>query len=304
MGFVCGPIHEVDTESRLFQIKNDKKMEYYYLSRSQYKQFTPYLQKGLFVYFKASNQKVLHDGVMAYEIIHFMKIMRHTPLENIVYFDISTIKEGVSKLLDKDTYRLFLDLEFTMPPYTYVKGQNFVAEIIEYGYVLEDANGNCVDTGNDYIRPDNKEGLNSRTFEFLNVDAKVFDHAKKYIYFYQQLKNIFTLYQPMIYVWGKNDYLMMDKYYEIHNLKPLTERSNFINLMQVMKNYYGEKEDIGLYHAYSLFTAKPLMEEQDHNALNDAIATSEIFALFKQEIINKTHSNKISKKENKSTIAK
>ena len=53
--------------------------------------------------------------------------------------------------------------------------------------------------------------------------------------------------------------------------------------MQVIKNYYGIKADIGLFHAYELFNSKPPYE-QDHNALNDALATSEIFKLFQKEI--------------------
>ena len=91
-------------------------------------------------------------------------------------------------------------------------------------------------------------------------------------------------FQPTIYVWGKNDYLMIDKSYKLHNVKPVTERKNFVNLMQIIKNYYGIKNDIGLYAAFELLGAKPPLVEQDHNALHDAAATLEVFHLFENEI--------------------
>ena len=53
--------------------------------------------------------------------------------------------------------------------------------------------------------------------------------------------------------------------------------------MQVIKNYYNIKTDIGLFNAYHLFGRLPV-EEQDHNALHDAVATAEVFKLFQKEI--------------------
>ena len=85
------------------------------------------------------------------------------------------------------------------------------------------------------------------------------------------------------YVWGRNDILMLNNFYEQHNFRPITSRQNFVNLMQVIKNYYGIKSDIGLFSAYEMFNSEPPMA-QDHNALNDAFATSEIYRLFKKKI--------------------
>ena len=76
---------------------------------------------------------------------------------------------------------------------------------------------------------------------------------------------------------------MLESFYQQRRVKSLAERKSFGNLMQVIKNYYGIKTDIGLFNAYSFFhTTSPT--EQDHNALNDAIATSEIFKLFQKEL--------------------
>ena len=76
---------------------------------------------------------------------------------------------------------------------------------------------------------------------------------------------------------------MLNNFYEQHNFRPITSRQNFVNLMQVIKNYYGIKSDIGLFSAYEMFNSEPPMA-QDHNALNDAFATSEIYRLFKKKI--------------------
>ena len=70
----------------------------------------------------------------------------------------------------------------------------------------------------------------------------------------------------------------------MYGVKPVTERKNFVNLMQIIKNYYGIKNDIGLYAAFELLGAKPPLVEQDHNALHDAAATLEVFHLFENEI--------------------
>ena len=286
MSYIYGIIHNVDCDKRLITIVDKQKLTYYYMSRSLYKRYSYYLLPNNFVYFKTGVNQSLHDGVKAYDIIHFIKIMKYGAHEPIIYYDVSSINKGVLKLLEKETYRLFLDLEFSMPPYNYVKGQQFTAEIIEYGFVLENSDGVTITTENGYIKPDNLEGLNERTYSFLGLNSNTFKKAKGIWTFYNSFKDVLSLYQPTIYVWGKNDYLMLDKFYVQHNLKPLTTRASFINLMQVMKNYYGTKEDIGLYHAYSLFQETPL-QDQDHNALNDAIATTEIYKLFKEELFKK-----------------
>ena len=76
---------------------------------------------------------------------------------------------------------------------------------------------------------------------------------------------------------------MLDSFYKENKFVKLAERKNFINLMQVIKNYYGIKTDIGLYNAYEFFNVKQ-PKEQDHNALNDAVATADNFKLFQKEL--------------------
>lgn len=282
----CGRIRNVYIEDRIFEIYYKKRIYHFHLTRSQMKKFEPYLQDGLYVFFKAFDESKKYGRYMAYDVINFIKLVRHVGRKTIVYYDIQTIKEGVRKLLKKDGYRLFLDLEFTMPPYNYNHSskEQFFSEIVQYGMYIEDSSGNIIDSSDGLIRPKCKLGISDRMLEFIHVSKEKLEHAPYYSKFYNKLRDYMMYYQPTIYVWGKNDYLMIDKSFKLHNVKPVTERKNYVNLMQIIKNYYGIKNDIGLYAAFELLGAKPPLEVQDHDALHDASATLEVFHLFENEI--------------------
>ena len=235
------------------------------------------------MHFTCKETRTNQSGFLVYEVVHFIKMLRHLPRKTIVYYDISTIKQGVKKIFSRDGYRLFLDLEFSMPPHGYVHGNGFVSEIIEYGLYLEDNEGNLITTEWGMIKPRHKIGINSRTIEFLKISENDLRYAPSPYKFYKKFKTLLTAYQPTIYVWGKNDISMLDSFYKENKFVKLAERKNFINLMQVIKNYYGIKTDIGLYNAYEFFNVKQ-PKEQDHNALNDAVATADIFKLFQKEL--------------------
>lgn len=283
MRLVYGTIRGFSDETRIFEILIDNKVEMFYLTRSQYKKFKPYISEGLVVHFTCKDLRIKQSGYMVYEVVGFIKMLRHLPRKTIVYYDISTIKQGVKKVVNRSGYRMFLDLEFTMPPHGYVHGGGFVSEIIQYGLVLEDEEGNIVTTEWGMVKPKHEIGINSRTAEFIQSTEEKIKNAPSCYKFYNKLKDIISLYQPTIYVWGRNDIIMLDSFYAMHKLMPLADRKKFVNLMQVMKNYFGIRTDIGLFHAYELFNKKALTE-QIHNALNDAIVTSEVFHLFQEEL--------------------
>ena len=178
---------------------------------------------------------------------------------------------------------MFIDLEFTMPSYSYVHGTGFKPEIIQYGIYLEDPSGNLVLTEHENVLPMNKASLTDRTLDFLNLTEKDFNHAQTYNQFYRTVQNILCMYQPIVYVWGKNDIYVIDLSCEMHHKPKLLERKQIVNLMQVIKNYYSIKSDIGLFNAYGLF-GRTAPIEQNHDSLNDAVATSEIFHLFLEEV--------------------
>ena len=280
---VYGKIRAYYEKERVFEIKVKNKIEYFYITRSHQKKFSIYLQEDLYVIFNCSDTKSRRYKYLAHEVINFEKILRRTPRQIMTYYDIYAIKTGVEKVLNRDGYRMFLDMEFTMPPYSHQHGDPFKAEIIPYGIYLESADGAYVKSIESLVKPANQEGLNDRTFDFLGLTMKDFKNAETPRQFYNTLVDVIMMYQPTIYVWGRNDILMLNNFYEQHNFRPITSRQNFVNLMQVIKNYYGIKSDIGLFSAYEMFNSEPPMA-QDHNALNDAFATSEIYRLFKKKI--------------------
>lgn len=180
---------------------------------------------------------------------------------------------------------MFLDLEFTMPPFQYTKenyGKEFVPEIIQYGIYLENREGQFLDCDSSLVKPIDQKGLNSRTYNFLHIGPNQFRKAISYREFYNNLKYYMETYNPVIYVWGKNDMSVMETSYQIHHVKSLTKRKDFINLMQVIKNYYSIKSDIGLFKAVELFENNENTEVQGHDALDDAYMTMRVFHLFKK----------------------
>lgn len=284
MHLVYGRVRKVHPKARIFEILRRNKIEYYYLSRSQMKKFYSYLQEGLFVYFNVNDELVLRGKYRAYEIINFVKMIRHRQRRPVVFFDLTTIKRGVSNLINRPQYRLFLDMEFTMPPYNYDTGQPFASEVIQFGYFLEDESGAIIDSNSGLLKPINKSGLNDRTFSFLSLNRNDFKKADNFKVFYDELKELIDTYNPMIYVWGKNDIYVLEKSYELHKLEPITHRDSFVNLMQIIKNYFNIRNDIGLFNALNMFKNNEEKAEQEHDALNDAMVTLMVFHAFKDYI--------------------
>ncbi len=283
MQTIWGKIKTINLDERIFEIKIKNKIEFFYFSRSQYKKFRPYLHEGLYVNFLCEDEVKKRNRHMTKEVISFTKLMQPTARGIKTYFDIDMIKKGVNTLLSKDAYRMFLDLEFTMPSYSYVHGTGFKPEIIQYGIYLEDPSGNLVLTEHDNVLPLDKKSLTDRMFEFLNLTEKDFKKAKTFNQFYHILQDTISFYQPIVYVWGKNDIYVINLACDMHKKAKLLEKRQVINLMQIIKNYYSIKSDIGLFNAYGLFGKVPPII-QDHDSLNDAVATSEIFHLFLDEI--------------------
>lgn len=280
---VCGRIRRIYPKERLFEILLRGKIEFFYLTRSQMKKFSPYLQEGLFVHFKCKADKTKRGPVMAQEVLTFVKLIDISHRNRTVYFDIDTIKRGVQKVLNRPGYRMFLDMEFTMPPYDYNNKQGFVTEIIQYGILIEDENGQVIERLDSLVKPKYELGLNARTFNFLGLNRDDFERAVTYKVFYRRLKYIINKYHPIIYVWGKNDMIIINQSYELNKVTPLTERKDFVNLMQLLKNYFGLKTDIGLFNALSYFDEE-IGFKQDHDAMADAEVTSIVFGTFKKMV--------------------
>lgn len=276
---VYGKVHEVLKKERIISIVIQSRLEYFHMTNKNMKDFKAYLFKKPYVFIDVLEDYVVHSSHKCREIDHFIKIVLPTRRGNEVFYDISIIQEGVKNLINQPQNRLFIDLEFSLvSPLS--RG---ASEIVQYGIVLEDANGKVIFEDASLVMPMNKKALNVKTLLFLSRSLDDFDEACSYIEFYQLIKRLIDQYNPKIIAWGKNDILTMENSFKINHLKPLDIRNRYMNLMQIIKNYYSYKQEKGLFATYQEMTN---VEEEDqiHDALEDAVIERKIFHLFKEEI--------------------
>lgn len=276
---VYGKVHEVLRKERMISIVINSHLEYFHMTNRNMKDFRIYLFKKPYVFIEVNDTYEVHSYHKCREIDHFIKIVLPTRKGSEIYYDISVIQDGVKELINRPQNRLFLDLEFSMGSPLY-RGGN---EILQYGLVLEDAEGNVILEKSDLVQPFNPKALNVKTLLFLSRSLEDFDNACSYIEFYQLLENIIEQYDPKIIAWGTNDILALESSFKINKLKPLDIRNRYINLMHVMKNYYSYKQEKGLFSTYKEMS-KTEETDQIHDALEDAIVERKIFHLFKDEI--------------------
>lgn len=276
---VYGKVHEVLRKERMISIVINSHLEYFHMTNRNMKDFRIYLFKKPYVFIEVNDTYEVHSYHKCREIDHFIKIVLPTRKGSEIYYDISVIQDGVKELINRPQNRLFLDLEFSMGSPLY-RGGN---EILQYGLVLEDAEGNVILEKSDLVQPFNPKALNVKTLLFLSRSLEDFDNACSYIEFYQLLENIIEQYDPKIIAWGTNDILALESSFKINKLKPLDIRNRYINLMHVMKNYYSYKQEKGLFTTYKEMS-KTEETDQIHDALEDAVIERKIFHLFKDEI--------------------
>ena len=279
---VYGKVHSVDKSEKVISIVVNGELQYFHLTNKNMKDFKNYLSNNTYVYFVCKDEYEVHNNIKCCVIDYFIKIVSPGIKKNTVYYDLNEIQNGVRNIINRPQNRLFIDLEFTLAaPRSYN-----VLEIIQYGMILEDAQGNVILEHSSLVRPMFNSSLNKRTLEFLSRKQEDFKKACSYIEFYQLLERLIRDYDPKIFAWGKNDYISLEKSFKLNHLAPLDIRNRYINLMQVIKNYYNLKQEIGLFHTYFEMSKKE-EKEQIHDAFEDAYFEREIFHMFKDEINSK-----------------
>ena len=276
---VYGKVHSIDKNEKVISIVVNGTLEYFHLTNKNMKDFKNYLTKNPYVFFVTKDEYEVHNGIKCGIIDYFVKIISPGIKKSTVYYDLNEIQHGVKQIINKPQNRLFIDLEFTLGGY-----QSYnVLEIIQYGLILEDSEGNIIMQDASLVRPMYASSLNKRTLEFISRKQEDFKTACSYIEFYQLLERIIRDYNPKILAWGKNDYISLEKSFKLNHLQPLDIRNRYINLMQIIKNYYNLKQEIGLFNTYYEMS-KQESTVQMHDAFEDAYFEREIFHMFKKEI--------------------
>lgn len=278
---IRGKLVNVFHKDRVIKVQGRDRMYFLYMSRKLFKEFGLYFYSKPIVYVEASDDKKRCGEYFCNEIIAFDKIIGFERKRK-VFFDIDNIKSGIRDVIFSSENKLFLDLEFSLP--SFYQSKKHIPEIIQYGLVLEDADGNLILEDSSLLMPLRKYALNSRTYNFLKKTKEDFEEATTYLDFYDLLKEIIAKYDPKIIAWGTNDILTLEQSFKLNKLLPLTIRNRYINLMQLLKTYYSHRVDLGLFNTYSQMSGFE-KEGQSHDALEDALLTREIYRMFKVRII-------------------
>lgn len=280
---VYGKIVDIISSERIIRVKETNRLVYLYMSRKLYKDFNQYFSLYPYVILYAVDNKRRIEDYVVYDIDHFEKIVKARKDKPITYFDMNEVRVDTQKFIKSIDNKMFLDLEFSLP--AYYQSIPHVAEIVQFGLVVEDKHGKIIHEESALVRPKRMINLNNRTLKFLSRRRDEYDNAISYITFYNTFKELINKYNPKIIAWGRSDLLTLESSFKVNKVKPIQLRKRYINIMQIIKNYYNQKDEIGLFQTYEAMTGEKL-KPQAHDALEDAVVTRKIYHLFKEKLNN------------------
>lgn len=275
---IYGKVHNVLKKERIISILVNNRIAYFHMTNKNMKDFKNYLIKKPYVFLNVSDNPTYIGTLKAYNIEYFIKIIDSQLPRSKVYYDINIIKQGVRKLLNGVKNKMFIDLEFSIPTPTCR-----ISEIIQYGIIIEGENDEVLFSASSLVNPLRSRALNKRTLSFLSLTLEDFNNACSYIEFYQLLEECIKKYDVKIFAWGRNDILALEQSFKSNYLQPLDIRNRYINLMQVIKNYYNYRQEMGLFTTYQELTNTSSIP-QIHDALEDASIAREIYHIFYKNI--------------------
>ncbi len=277
---IQGKILAVDERKRTITMLGRRQKRILYFQRAMFSKFEKYLHPNFFIALSfqrkhKTNQKAMHT------VRNVKKIIKPTVYGPKVLYSFKHLKNQTKSFVNQLGMKLFLDFEMSMHPY--YKQKNFVQEIIQVGYILQDKEGKVLKTFSACIKPTRHETLSKRTLKFLDLTQDDVDQGMSYETFYNHLKNLINTYKPAIIVWGRNDMLALRDSYKINHKRTLAKKTRFVNLLKLHKNYFNLKNDVGLLSAFERY-GHQLKQRQKHDALEDAYMTKKVFEGFKHLI--------------------
>ena len=267
-------IADVNKNGKYFSILDGGRKYFYYLPNRLSAIFIEHLEKGRLIEFEAIDKTKVISNRTAYEVIKISDIVSLNPYR--VVFSHKELQKNMRDVLFSVDYFLCVDFEMSMANY---KQKGYIAEIIQAGLILIDNNGHVIEEFSKYILPVDPKAINKFTLKFLKLDFDQYlDAAIEYLEFYEKLKEIMKKYSPKIVMWGKNDLLVLNDSYKLNKFEPVTKNTDFIDLLKLHKDFYSTKDDIGLFNAYKTYYSE--LDDQKHDALEDAAVTKEILLAF------------------------
>lgn len=191
------------------------------------------------------------------------------------------LKETINRLIESPYYA-FLDLEFSMSGPEY-RGLKFQPEIIQFGLIIADGEGNLVEKFSAYVKPTVFPILSGKTQEFLRIPESTEAYGISYQDFYDYIREVIARFNPIFLVWGVSDGFILENSYLLNDVSPLFEPNQFIDLQRIHRQYYQIGQDIGLYNAMRSYEISTGI--QIHDAIVDALVLHNIFYKFKSIIL-------------------
>lgn len=291
-----GIIHCVEVHTKLIGIRQNKRIVFFYFQNSQMNLFKRYLYPGNWIDLEYDEDRIVKKNHKeAYTVSFVYKLSAIGKLENIVYYDKSSLNSSLSKFLKSLGNIMVLDLEMTMPSYSF-KGKGFRPEIIQAGFIVLDGEGDEICRYSNYIKPKLVDHLSKRVEDFLGITSENFyNNAISYSKFHEDLAEVLDNYNPVIIVYGRNDIIVLNDSYIINDMPSLKDKTRFINLCQLIKNYYDLRNDPGLFKLYKLYYDND--DVQVHDAFNDSEVTAKVFKAFKDDVNLKTNKAEVLRRE-------
>ena len=102
---------------------------------------------------------------------------------------------------------------------------------ITHKMTFRDKNNHEIERFSSYIKPKLFPYISLRTVKFLHIHQNDIDGGIEYLDFYSKLKDIEIKYRPMVFVWGKNDQLELNKLNKMYKLRNFTKSMQFVDLL-------------------------------------------------------------------------
>ena len=281
-----GQILDFNEQKRFVRLCVPRRIVTLYFPKGLFQTYMPYFHGGAYVFLQVTKEKKIIKGTKVLMVDSVEKILLPNKQHPIVYYDILRIKGQIKTLLSQAKPKLFLDLEMSMPPYKFYQG--FESEIIQYGCVRLDDQNQLDLTEKEFVRPTKTPLISDRTIKFLKIEQAEIDQGIHPKTFLERLRFLFRKERPMVFVWGQNDVIELRKACKLHHMSDITSGVQIIDLLRLHKIYYGLKNDLGLFNAYRMYVGDTIgLEKQQHDALEDAMMTKDVFIGFQEVTQNK-----------------
>ena len=278
-----GIIYDININTQIFSLREKRGLKFFFIPKSIFKRLKKYLYAGNFISFTVNNTTTVKNNKEISVVKSIKEISVPSNARRIKLYSKNDNSKELASFLETMNNLMFIDLEMSMPDYD---EKNHTSELVQASYIITDYKFNVLRKRDFHIIPTLNKAINRRTSEFLHIDYEFLKiNGTEYINFYKLFKNDIDEYSPTLVIFGKNDKRFLESSYRINNCESLNSKLRFVNLSQLLKNYYDLINDPGLFKMYEKLYGV-LLDEQKHDAYEDAYYTLKVYEKFKEIVGN------------------